>query len=197
MTRGPPVVFLSKLLSLFRAKRQSSEPATPSVPTVAFDSKGVTASVKADVLSTLSSVGDIPEGKLTAVGKVAVASVERGRDLHMLHNAIMSGGIAGMTERRAAEIARHVHDRATSIMDVERQKGAGIQEAVWMYSGAPCYPNTEEPSPEQIALNAAHKAADRRQYRVQDGLSVGGKRTWPGREMGCKCLSRPVVEGFS
>ena len=190
-------MFLSKLLNLFRRSQVGPEPTVASIPTIAFDSSRVTAPVRADVLSTLKAAGDIPKAKLSALGKVAVASVERGGDLGMLCDAIMSSGIAGMTEGRAAEITRHIHSRATSIMNAQRQMGSGIQEAVWMYSGAPCYPNTKSPSSEQLALDAAHRAVNGQRYRVEEGLTVAGQRTWPGREMGCKCLSRPVVKGFS
>ena len=91
-------------------------PTAISIPTVTFDIRQVTASIKADVLSTLKSYSDIPKTKLPAIGRAAVASVERGRDLGMLHSTIMASGIAGMTKRRASEIAVHVHSRATSLM---------------------------------------------------------------------------------
>ena len=190
-------MFLSKLLGLFRPNHRESQQATHSIPTITFDSSRVTASVKADIRSTLKAAGDIPKAKLPGINKTAVASVEKGRDLGTLHRAIMSSSIDGMTERRSAEIASHVHNRATSIMATQQQVDSGIQEAVWMYSGAPCYPNTRSPSPEQVALDAAHKAADGQRYRVGEGLHIAGQRVWPGREMGCKCLSRPVVKGFS
>ncbi len=188
---------LSKLLSLFRRSRPSSEPAVTSIPTVTFDSSRVTGPVKADILSTLRECEDIPKDKLPAINVAAVMAIEKGGDLHTLHTAIMSNGIAGMTKRRASEIARHVQSRATSLMNVERMAGLGIEEAVWVYSGAPCYLNTKSPLPEQLALDAAHKAADGRRYWVREGLTIDGKRTWPGREVGCKCVSKAVMAGFS
>ncbi len=188
---------LPKLLNLFRRKSQEPGRGAPSIPTVTFDSSRVTTPVKADVLATLKSAGDIPRSALPALGKVAIASVAKGRDFGMLRGAIMSSGITGMTEQRAAEIARHVHNRATSIMDVERMVSIGAEQAVWMFSGAFCYPNAKSPSAAQVALDAAHKAANGRRYRVREGLTIAGVPTWPGREQGCKCLSRPVVPGFS
>lgn len=56
--------------------------------------------------------------------------------------------------------------------------------------------NPKKPSAEDIRQDAAHKAADGKRYEVVKGMLMDGRLTMPGRDEGCKCISRSVIPGF-
>jgi len=131
-----------------------------------------------------------------AIYDAALRSASAGRDLHALYAALMELGIHGMTKSRASAIATHINNKATSLMNATQQQSLGIEYARWLYSGAPCMTNPKRPTPEDICRNAAHKAADGKRFRISEGLFLDGKWTWPGREEGCRCVSKSLVPGF-
>ena len=106
------------------------------------------------------------------------------------------GKIDGMTEGRAAEIARSLHNKATAIIDRERQASLGITHAIWMYANAPCMKDPSHPVAADVQQDSAHRSANGKQYEISKGLFVDGKWTWPGVEEGCKCVARAVLPGL-
>ena len=102
----------------------------------------------------------------------------------MLYNALIT--VDGMTKSRASTIALELNNKATALMEDERRIALGITHAVWLYSGTPCGNH-----------DAEHKAANGASYRIGEGLLIGGAWTSPGREAGCRCVSRSVIEGFT
>jgi hypothetical protein len=101
--------------------------------------------------------------------------------------------IEGMSKRRAAEIALSLNNKATAIINRERQASLGITHAKWMYANAPCLRDPNHASAAEVQRDAAHCAANGKKYEIGKGLFVDGKWTWPGVEEGCKCSSRLVL----
>ena len=167
------------------------------IPTVKFDPLRVTETVKADVRNTILTLPEIDRSNFEQVYDATIGSISAGRDLHLLFDALMQLNIVGITEARAAEIARHLNNRATSLMQRERQTALGMTHGIWLYSGAPCIVDLERPSDRDIRQDAAHKAADRKEFQVAKGMFLNGKWTWPGADPGCKCVSRSKIAGFS
>ena len=165
----------------------------PSVPTVRFDQSRVSAAVEAEVRSTLQGVPEIGAGEFASAYDAALRSVRAGRDLKVLHDALVG---LGLTKQCASEVARLVNNRATSLMDRERQGSLGITEAVWRYSGAPCTASSKMPSLEDRKRDADHLAANGKRYVVVEGMLMNGRRVWPGQEPGCKCVSKSVIPGI-
>lgn len=162
----------------------------PRMPTVKFDQSRVTPAVEADIQTTLQGLPEIPAAKRQRIYDAALKSIRAGRALNILNDVLI--GI-GMDKRRAAEIARLVNDRATSLMERERQTALGITEAVWCYSGAPCMFRPKTPSPENIKRNAEHEAVNGKRFPMAKGMLINGRRVWPGMEPGCKCGFRSVI----
>jgi uncharacterized protein with gpF-like domain len=115
----------------------------------------------------------------------------------LLYNALIQMNINGVTKRRATEIAHLLNNKATALMNRERQESLGIKYALWLYSGAPCEISWNKPTGQENLQDAAHKAANGKQFDVSKGMFLDGKWTWPGVEPGCRCVSKPVVRGFS
>jgi hypothetical protein len=108
----------------------------------------------------------------------------------------MGLNLPNMTKKRASEISILLNKQSTAMINRDPQVALGIKYATWIYSGAPCQLNPQKPSAKDIRRNAAHKAVNGKRYEVAKGMLLNGKRTWPGRDEGCKCVSRSNVEGF-
>jgi hypothetical protein len=186
----------SKLFeTIKRAGRKTTSNVEPtcSIPTVEFDASCVTDAVKADLWKNILLLEDIDRNCADQIYDAAVRSISAGRDLSVLLDALMQLNLSGMTTRRAGEISRLLNNRATAIMNRERQETLGIKRALWLYSGAPCEIDPKTPT----GQDAAHRASNGKSFDVSKGMFLNGKWTWPGVEPGCKCVSRSVVPGFS
>lgn len=166
------------------------------IPTVKFDASRVTEAVKAEIRKCIDEIEGATDPRHDAIFVAALRSISAGRDLHALYATLMELGIDGMTKSKAAAIATHINNKATSLMNATQQQSLGIEYAKWLYSGAPCMKNPKKPTPEDIRRNAAHKAADGKRFRISEGMFLDGKWTWPGREEGCRCVSKSLVPGF-
>jgi len=177
---------------LFGEKHEVREPQSRvyAIPTVKFDQSHVTASVKADLKQNIAELPDVPQRHHKAIYRAALASILKGRDLHFLTEAIRAEEIVGMRHHRIAEISRLLHHKASALMHKERQLKLGVVRAVWVWSQVPC---------DGISPNQAqeHRTANGTEFEMAKGLYVNGKWTWPGREEGCKCISRSIIKGFS
>jgi hypothetical protein len=161
------------------------------IPTVRFDPSRVTETVKADLAKNVLDLGDLDKKDFEQVYDAALRSILAGGDLRLLYNTLMQ--LSGMTKRRAEEISLLLNNKATALMNKERQGSLGIKEAQWLYSGAPCETNLNAPT----GQDAAHRAANGKIFDVSKGMFLNGKWTWPGVEPGCKCVSKSVIPGFS
>jgi len=167
------------------------------IPTVKFDPKRVTEGVKADLKSNIKKIKEFDETNFDQIYNAALRSISRGRDAATLFNAIMELNLPNMTKQRASQISISLNNKATALMNRNQQASLDIKYAIWVYSGAPCQMNPRKPSAKDIRQDAAHKVADGKRYEVAKGMLLNGRLTMPGREEGCKCVSRSVIPGLT
>jgi SPP1 gp7 family putative phage head morphogenesis protein len=143
--------------------------------------------VQATIGQNVSLIKSIPSQYLNQVEGYVMRSIQTGRDLGQLSTDLQRE--FGVTKRRAALIARTQNNLATASMTRVRQQEAGITEAIWVHSGG-----GKEPRPTHLKAGR-----DRQRYDVSKGWfdPEVGKNIWPGELINCRCVSRPVVKGFS
>lgn len=118
----------------------------------------------------------------TEVEGLVMRSVARGRDLGELTTQLKQR--FGITQRRAALIARDQNNKATSTLQAARQKSIGITEGIWKHSHAGRVPRP------------SHLKADGTKFDLSKGLYLDGKWVMPGEEINCRCGWTPVLPGF-
>jgi len=168
----------------------------PSLPTVKFDTSYLTQGVLEALERDIRALPETNEQNFDDIYDIAVRAIAAGGDLHSLSVELAARIGGAMTSQRAGKISIQLGMRTRSRIDRIRATDLGLTHAIWMYSNAPCMENPKSPSEEDLRRDAAHKAADGNRYRITEGLRVGGRRTWPGDEDGCRCVGRTVVPGF-
>ena len=170
---------------MFGSGKKVAERQSHGIPTVRFDPAKVTETVKADLHQNIKSLTEVGLGDFEIVYGAALDSISAGRALHTLYRALLT--IDGVSKCRAEEISRSLNNKATSLMQSEGQERLGIKYAYWISSGTPCG---------NARQDAAHKLANRNPYRVSEGMFLNGRWTLPGREDGCKCISKSIIAGL-
>lgn len=186
---------LSKLFSAIKNLGSESK-APPTKPenspfAIEFDSSVVTDAVKADIRKNIEQLETVRPEHVDQVYEAALRAVMVGGDLRTL--SIVLVNICGMTKNRAGQISRHLSANANAVITRERQQSLGITEAIWLHSGAPCAVNPKHPTPQEVRRNEAHMEASGKRFNVSEGMFLNGKWTWPGRDNGCKCISRSIT----
>lgn len=143
--------------------------------------------MKATLNENVSLIKSIPRQYLTKVRGDVMRSVQAGRDLGQLSRALQKN--YGVTQRRAALIARSQNNLATGAMDRARKLELGLTKSKWRHSGA-----GKEPRPTHVANNG--KLYDTAKGWYDPDPKV---RAWiyPGQLINCRCQSITVVPGFS
>jgi hypothetical protein len=144
-----------------------------------------TETVKVDLRENIKALKDLSPMNVYAVYEDALAAFHEGFNLRLFCQALVAHG---MTKKRAREVAFNISSKTNALMWSERLMRAGIKSAYWSYSGAPCGDAEQD---------AAHKSANRMPFLIEEGMLINGKRTWPGREDGCKCTARAIIPGLS
>jgi len=144
--------------------------------------------VKSDIKSQIRSLPDVPKNERNFAVEEAIICVQSGGDLARLVWAL---GEIGVDKKRAATIARGVNRRAGALQDVERQSALGFTEAIWKYSGSPCFRGCL-PDDKADELDTLHRNANNFRFPINKGLLVGSAYTRPGLDWGCKCTSTPI-----
>jgi uncharacterized protein with gpF-like domain len=143
--------------------------------------------LNATVADNVSLIKSIPAEYHTQVQGLVMRSVQTGRDLGALSAELRKR--YGITERRSALIAFTQNQMATSAMQHARQTELGIEEALWLHSHA-----GKEPRP-------THLANDGKRYKIAEGWYDPDPKVkrhiWPGELIRCRCVSKPIVKGFS
>lgn len=143
--------------------------------------------VAAGVTENVSLIKSIPQQYHTQVEGLVMRSVAAGRDLSELTTELRDR--YGVTQRRAALIALDQNNKATSLINRERQLHAGIEQGVWKHSHAKKVPRP------------THLANDGKPFNLAEGWFDPDpkvrKHIWPGELVRCGCFWKPVVKGFS
>lgn len=137
---------------------------------------------QAVLAENVSLIKSIASQHATEVEGLVMRSVARGRDLGTLTKELRAR--YGITQRRAALIARDQNNKATSVMQAARQKAIGITQGVWKHSHA-----GKVPRPSHLKANGTT-------FDLSKGLHLDGKWVMPGEEINCRCGWQPVIEGF-
>lgn len=143
--------------------------------------------MKATIAEQVGLIKSIPQQYLTNVQGAVMRSVQLGGDLGSLTKQLQKQ--YGVTQRRAALIARDQNMKATASMTRARQVELGITQAVWMHSHG-----GKEPRP-------THLANDGKRYDPAKGWYDPDPKVrryiFPGELINCRCSSGSVIKGFS
>lgn len=145
-----------------------------------------------DVLhaTTAENVGlikSIPSQYFTEIEGLVMRSASAGRDLSTLAKALEKR--YGVTKRRAALISKDQNNKSTAAMYRVRSLEIGITKAMWVHSGG-----GKHKRPTHVKAGRDHVI-----YDVAKGWFDPHEQKWihPGELINCKCVSRPVIPGFS
>lgn len=144
--------------------------------------------LQAVIGANVSLIKSIAATHLADVEGIVMRSVSEGRDLETMAKEIEDR--YRLTRERAAFIAQHQNNMATAVIARVRQQEAGITRARWVHSHA-----GKTPRPEHVAFAAGRLGGPF--YDVSKGAYLEGAWTWPGVQPRCRCVSRPVIEGFN
>mgnify|MGYP000423230551 CR=1 FL=1 len=150
-------------------------------------SQGVRDIMDATVHQSVQLIKSIPQKYLGEVEGIVMRGVQVGRDLATISKALQSQ--FGVAKRRAHLIARDQNNKATAAFNRTRQLEAGLDEAIWIHSSAG---KTWRPS-------HAKAGRERTRFKIATGWfdPDEGKYIQPGELINCRCVSRPVIKGFS
>ncbi len=141
---------------------------------------------KATVQANVSLIKSIPQKYFTEIEGMVMRSVQEGRDLQQLTKDLLAN--YDITKKRAALIARDQNNKATASLQRARQVELGISQAIWMHSGG-----GKHPRPSHVKAGR-----DKVKYDITKGWydPHEQKHILPGQLINCRCVSRPVLEGF-
>lgn len=139
--------------------------------------------VQATIGENVALIRSIPAQHFTAIEGDVMRSVAAGRDLGPL--AAKLEAQYGVTNRRAALIARDQNNKATATVTRARQMQAGITQATWLHSGG-----GREPRPSHVKFSG-------KPFDLAKGAYIDGEWIFPGELINCRCVSRPLIPGFS
>lgn len=128
-------------------------------------------------------IRSIGQQYLNRVESTVWRSVNAGYDVATLSKELRKA--FGVSERRAAFIARDQTNKAKATIEKARRLELGITEAIWLHSHAG---KTPRPS---------HVAADGKRFKVEEGMFLDGKWVQPGEEINCRCHSRAIIKGWN
>lgn len=143
--------------------------------------------LNATINENVALIKSISQQHLTQVASMVQRSVTQGRDL-----APLVAGLENQFEvsrRRAKLIALDQNNKATANIQRVRALELGVKEAVWIHSAGGKVPRP------------SHVKAGRE--KIKFDLTTGWydphekKYILPGELIGCRCVSRPVIPGFS
>lgn len=128
-------------------------------------------------------IRSIAQQYLGRVESTVWRSVNAGYDMGMLAKELRKD--FGISERRAAFIARDQTNKAKAVIEKARRLELGITEAIWLHSHA-----GKEPRPSHVAANG-------KKFNIAKGMYLDGKWVQPGEEINCRCSSRAIIKGFN
>jgi SPP1 gp7 family putative phage head morphogenesis protein len=140
--------------------------------------------INAAIAENVSLIKSIPSKYFTEVEGLVMRSVQTGRDLEQLTNDLEKR--YHVTRKRASFIARDQNNKATAALSRSRYLELGVNRAVWLHSGG-----GKEPRP-------THLANSGEEFDVKTGWFDPHEKKFihPGELINCRCVAKPVVEGF-
>lgn len=143
--------------------------------------KAMRSAFDAVVDENIALIKSIPEKYLTDVKVDLMQSVQNGRDLGYLSNRLVKR--TGITQRRAAFIARDQNNRASAVMARTRQLELGITRAKWLHSAG-----GKTPRPKHVAFSG-------QEFDLASGhdFEDGEGSILPGAVYNCRCVSVPIL----
>lgn len=141
--------------------------------------------VEATTAENVGLIRSIPEKYLGQVEGMVMRSISTGRDMGTLAKGLQKE--FGVTKSRAALIARDQNNKATANMNRVRTLELGITTAIWRHSAA-----GKQPRPTHVANNG-------KTYDVKKGWYDPAVKEYihPGQLINCRCVSIPIIPGFS
>jgi hypothetical protein len=148
----------------------------------------------ATIAQNVALIKSIPQAYLSRVEVLVLQSVQTGREMHGLYKGLRQiqteiGQEGAKAKRRAALIAKDQNNKATAALVNARQAEVGIKEAVWLHSGG-----GREPRPSHVKAGR-----DKVRYDLAKGWFDPAEKKWilPGTLINCRCVSKPILRGFS
>jgi len=144
----------------------------------------------ASIAENVGLIKSIPQQYLAQVEGIVARSYTVGRDLGTMTKELQA--LYPMTKRRAQLIARDQSNKLNAVVNRTRALELGLTQAVWIHSGGgkTQRPGHVEAGAKRLVYNVAEGA-------YLDSRGPGGKPkmgwVWPGTEINCKCVSRPVL----
>ena len=139
----------------------------------------------ATVAENVGLIKSIAAEHLSAVQGDVMRSVAAGRDLGTMAKTIEAR--YGITKKRAAFISRDQNNKATAVITRARQVELGITQARWLHSAG-----GRVPRPSHVKASR-----DGLIYDVAKGALIDGEYIFPGQLPNCRCVSVPIVAGFT
>lgn len=138
------------------------------------------------IAENINLIRSIPQQYLKDVQSRVWSSAMKGGDLHKLSVDLKAN--YGVTQKRAAFIARDQSAKAKAVVEAAHRQELGITHAIWQHSSA-----GKEPRP-------THVAQDGKRFELRTGWfdpdangRGKGEYVWPGTLINCRCTSRAVL----
>ena len=128
-------------------------------------------------------IKSISEQYHDGVNALVTNSVMKGGDLGALTKALRAR--YGVSERRAAFIAKDQNHKINQATERMRCLGIGLEEQKWRHCGGGRHPRPE------------HVRADGRIFRIAEGCKIGGRYIQPGEDPGCGCRGEIIIPGYN
>jgi uncharacterized protein with gpF-like domain len=141
----------------------------------------------ATVAENVALIKSIPQQYASQIEAMVMTSVTAGRDLSKLSRDLYNR--YDITKKRANLIARDQNNKATAALTRARQLEVGIEEAIWLHSLG-----GKEPRRTHLANNGRRYDVNRGWFDPDPKVR---ERIFPGQLINCRCVSKPIVKGFT
>lgn len=140
--------------------------------------------LQATVAENVSLIKSIPEKYFTQIEGDVMRSVQAGRDLHSLTEALTKQH--GVARRRAELISRDQNNKASAALARVRYGELGIRKARWLHSGG-----GKEPRPTHVRASEQGTVFDLDEGWYDPAVK---KHVLPGELISCRCVAVPILE---
>lgn len=131
----------------------------------------------------VSLITSISEQYHDGVEALVTNAVLKGGDLGQLTQGLQTR--YGISERRAAWIARDQNHKVNQSVERMRCLELGLKEARWRHVGGGRHPRED------------HVKANGRRYPIAKGCEISGERIQPGELPNCHCRAEFIIPGYN